>query len=227
MRLIHDIAGKRFGRPTVMGASFVPGRGRGSRAHVVVKCDCGKINILRVNQLKTGGTKSCGCLKKDVAASMTGGKNPGFRHGKLGTRLHNIWHGMLARCRNPKDAAYYRYGGRGITVHDKWLEFIPFEAWSPANGYADNLCLDRINNNGGYSPGNCHWTTHKKNNRNRRDNVIIKAFGEAKCLAEWVEDPRSTVRRNVILARINRGWPPESAITTPVTRRFPSENRND
>ena len=91
--------------------------------------------------------------------------NPNYKHGGKGTRLYNIWNNMKQRILNPKNKDYKNYGGRGITICYEWLEFIPFRDWAMNNGYADNLEIDRINNNLGYSPENCQWITQKENMR--------------------------------------------------------------
>ena len=101
-----------------------------------------------------------------------GKNNPNYKHGDINTRLYNIWHGIKQRCLYPKFIGYKNYGGRGITICNEWLEFIPFRDWALNNGYADNLEIDRINTNGNYEPSNCRFITHKENVRNRRNNAI-------------------------------------------------------
>lgn len=83
------------------------------------------------------------------------------------SRLHKCWRAMKERVLNHKCKKYYRYGGRGIKICDEWLEFIPFMKWSLMNGYADNLVIDRINNEGNYEPNNCRWITLSENSKNR------------------------------------------------------------
>lgn len=101
-------------------------------------------------------------------------------------RLRNIWRGMKRRCNNPKEPCYSHYGARGITVCDDWLHnFGAFAEWSLANGYSDNLTIDRIDNNGNYCPENCRWITHDEQQRNRTNNVRIEHDGESKTISEW------------------------------------------
>lgn len=83
------------------------------------------------------------------------------------TRLYKCWIDMKSRCLNPNNKWHYRYGGRGITVCDEWLEFLPFYEWSIANGYSDNLTIERIDNDGNYEPSNCKWCTQHEQSMNK------------------------------------------------------------
>ena len=99
--------------------------------------------------------KSCGC-------------HINIKHGGFGTRLYGVWANMKQRCLNSNDINYKNYGGRGIIVCNEWSEFIPFRDWAIQNGYNENLEIDRINNNGNYSPNNCRFVTSEENTQNRR-----------------------------------------------------------
>lgn len=100
-------------------------------------------------------------------------------------RLYSIWCGIKKRCFNPKEPCYPHYGARGITVCDEWLhDFNAFEQWSLANGYCDTLTIDRIDNNGNYSPDNCRWITHDEQQRNRSNNIRVEHNGESKTISE-------------------------------------------
>ena len=94
-------------------------------------------------------------------------------HGCAGTRLYEIWCGMKKRCYNPKDKRFKNYGGRGITVCDEWKDdFKAFYDWSMSHGYSDDLTIDRIDNDGNYSPDNCRWVTRSEQNKNKRKKVV-------------------------------------------------------
>lgn len=126
--------------------------------------ECNKIVERPLSQGKRD--KSCGCTKG------IGTKNH-FKHGGTNTRLYNIWSHIKGRIFDPKNNRYKNYGGRGITICDEWLEFIPFRDWSLNNGYTDTLTIDRWpNNDGNYEPSNCRWVTRTENLRNTTRNVI-------------------------------------------------------
>ena len=104
------------------------------------------------------------------------------------TRPYDIWQNMKGRCYNPHNPRYDRYGGRGITVCDEWKEdFNAFYEWSVQNGYSDDLTIDRIDNDKGYSPDNCRWATQEEQARNRESNIKITIGNATKTLKEWCE----------------------------------------
>lgn len=168
-----DLVGQRFGRLTVIkkiGVRKVGQRGQ-TKTVWLCKCDCGNEKEVLRNSLVSGNTKSCGCLEKETKKTMH------VKHGEAKTRLWKIWCGMRERCNNPNNQDYSYYGGRGIIVCDSWSDkkdgFINFRSWAMANGYTDELTLDRVNVNGNYEPSNCRWATRKEQTRNRNITVQI------------------------------------------------------
>lgn len=153
-----DHTGKRFGRFTVQArASF----DKETAWHCL--CDCGTEKVVRTASLTKGLTLSCGCYHRDKVKARN------RRHGYAGSRLYGIWRGMRQRCSNQNDDRWKDYGGRGITVCAEWdSNFVAFKDWSEANGYDDNLSIDRINNDGNYAPDNCRWANLSEQRRNMR-----------------------------------------------------------
>lgn len=131
------------------------------------------------------------------------------------TALYKKWNSMKNRCLNSKVKAYGWYGGRGITVCDAWLNYIPFKKWAMENGYSDDLQIDRIDNDQGYSPENCRWVTLTENCNNRRNSWKYEYRGESKTLANWARHLKIKVA--TLRTRIDqRGWSVEDAFSTPV-----------
>ena len=132
-------------------------------------------------------------------ADTSGKNNPMYKHGAVGTRLYSIYTGMLKRCRQPTTNGYERYGGRGICVCDEWKGkhgFERFRDWANANGYAEDLTLDRIDVNGNYEPSNCKWSTREEQCNNKRNNVWLEYNGERYTLAQWARIlgiPKATI----------------------------------
>lgn len=155
-----DLTGLRFGRLVVIKKHSVDKYGISQWECL---CDCGNKTIASLSNLRNGNTTSCGCfgIQRKREANTT--------HGKTGSRLHRIWKAMHTRCYNPRFFAYKHYGGRGIAICPEWKnDFQAFHDWAMANGYRDNLSIDRINNDMGYSPDNCRWATTAEQNNNKR-----------------------------------------------------------
>lgn len=145
--------------------------------------------------------------------SHSGRANPAYKHGAVGSRLYSIYTGMLKRCRQKTTNGYERYGGRGIGVCDEWKGahgFEHFRDWAQANGYSENLTLDRIDVNGNYRPDNCKWSTPEEQCNNRRNNVWLEYCGERHTLSQWariLNIPKATLQ-----ARYRKGWSTEDVL---------------
>ena len=170
-------------------------------------CECGNLTQLFPYQFEKGSILSCGCLKHKTPYNAT--------HKMSKENLYHIWETMRLRCASPKNSKYYAYGKRGIKVCDEWFnDFLSFKEWSLKNGYAPNLSIDRIDNNGNYEPTNCRWVSRKTQQRNRRNCVYITYDGKTQCLIEWCEQLNLSYK--TINNRISNGWDPIKAITTPI-----------
>lgn len=178
---IKDLTGQKYGLLTVIGLKDTDTR----KTYWVCQCECGNIKEVRSDSLLCGAIKSCGCLKRaQDKVNLT--KN--HRHKMSGTRLYSEWQGMKGRCYNPHDPRYDRWGGRGITVCDEWRDsFEAFYEWSMSHGYAEDLTIDRIDNDMGYAPDNCRWATQIEQSRNRSSNINIRIGNSTRTLTEWCE----------------------------------------
>ena len=137
-------------------------------------------------------------------------------HGKRNTRLYNIWTCVKQRCNNPNHTYYHNYGGRGIKMCKSWSEdFMQFYNWSMSNGYNDTLSLDRIDNDLGYEPSNCKWSTRKEQNNNSRNCHYITFRGKTQSIQAWADEVNLPMK--TLSARLLRSkWSVEKALTTPI-----------
>jgi len=194
-RRLHP-EGSNFGRLTCMRRVDPPESAANKHnRYYLCQCSCGNEVVVRLSDLLSGGTKSCGCLHSELAAER--GRLLKTTHGMCGTSEYNIWKAMIDRCTNEKHRSYDNYGGRGITVCDRWRS--SFENfYSDMGDRPPGMSLDRIDNDGDYTPDNCRWTTWREQSRNRRNNRLI----EGKPLAEWCED--NNLNYKVVFGRLYR-----------------------
>lgn len=128
-------------------------------------------------------------------------------------RLYGIWRGMKGRCQNPNRTKYSLYGARGITVCDEWQSFANFHKWAMANGYRDNLTIDRLDNDGNYCPGNCRWATTLEQNSNRSCSLKVLFAGEVRTISEVAA--LTGTDYFFLRARLKRGMDIDTALSTP------------
>lgn len=177
-----DLHGQRFGKLTAV---------RSLDGKWVCKCDCGGSSIATASNLRSGNSKSCGCEKRQVLGRST------TLHGQNATPTNRVWKQMRQRCLNPNHARYKDYGGRGITVCDRWSKFQNFLA--DMGERPEGLSLDRRDNDGPYDPQNCYWATAAQQASNTRQNRWIEWDGIRDTLSGWARrcqcDPSTVSER--------------------------------
>lgn len=205
-RPVIDLTGKKFGRLTVIRQD---GRDDYGRIKWLCECECGRISTVIGNLLKNGTTKSCGCLRSEEV------KSHGIRHGMSRSNVYYDWCNMKARCSNPNLANYKNYGGRGISVCERWVDdfqtFYDDVSELPYFG-EDGYSLDRINNDGDYEPGNVRWADDVTQCNNTRRTILIEYDGRVLSLMEWARE--LGINHSTLYYRIKRGWDIERAFTT-------------
>lgn len=171
----NDITGQKFGYWTVLGRdeSYHDNK----RSKWICQCKCGAIRSVFKQSLLNGRSKSCGCRPSENRKGINS------THGMSGTRIHHIWMSMRRRCDCKSGKYGIGYADRGITVCDEWRNsFETFYEWAMSNGYTDELTIDRIDNDKGYSPENCRWITIGEQQANKRNTIFIDYNGEKRCL---------------------------------------------
>lgn len=191
MSKFTDLTGMRFGNWKVLkfvGAREV-GNAKVKKAFWLCECQCEKKTLREIptDSLKSGNSKSCGCLK--IKATIERSTKHGFaRRGKNCSSIYHVWYEMKDRCNNPNNKQYRNYGGRGIHICDEWNNsFIAFKDWAFQNGYAIGLTIDRIDNDRGYEPLNCRWTDYKTQANNTRNCKFITFGDDTKTIKQWSE----------------------------------------
>lgn len=195
-----DITGQKFGRLTVVsrGKNTKTGRARWN-----CLCECGKTKLITTSTLKNGRSLSCGCIRSE------GNTKRLTIHGGADSPEYAIWMGMRQRCSNPSNKEFHNYGGRGIKVCKRWQSFKNFIA-DMGQRPSKDLSIERINNDKGYSPGNCKWGTTFEQANNTRANVFFCIDGVEKTVSQWSRI--SGVPPTTIYGRIRSGWPVEKAV---------------
>ena len=201
MMPLQNLADQKFGRLTVLPLVKM------NPTMWLCKCDCGRTLYIRSSTMKSGDSKSCGCLRKELARSAR------KTHGKSGSPEWRSWCSMKSRCTTfSKDAS--RYAARGITVCKRWNSFENF--FNDMGPRPKNTSIERLDNNKGYSPENCVWADRKIQGRNTSANKFITFNGVTKTQSAWAED--LGVCDTVIMRRIKASWPLEIALTKPARK---------
>jgi len=170
----------------------------------VFKCHCGKIFITRL--MNGNRIQSCGCIRDKACANRCKIHNSSYHP------LYRTWKSMMLRCYNEKNQDYHNYGGRGITVCDRWHDVKNFILDMGEKSYGQSL--DRVNNDLGYSEENCRWASNLEQSRNKRSNTLLTINGITKCTKEWSEHDGVTAKYHTICKRLENGWDPERAVFT-------------
>lgn len=198
-RQIIDLTGQKFNRLLIIEFAGV----KNKVTYWKCRCDCGKEVIVAGWSVKSGGTKSCGCLVSEGNNKTHGGSNKAE---------YAIWLGMRNRCYTPSVKSYANYGGRGITVCPEWRD--SFEQFYKDMGDRPTAkhSIDRINNEGNYEPGNCRWVTHKEQCNNRRGNIPLEYNGKTQTPAQWSRE--LGLSRATIIQRLSYGWTVERTLSS-------------
>lgn len=198
-----DLTGQRFGRWTVLNYSCT---GKHSEALWSCKCDCGAVKEVRGNDLRRGKSLSCKCLNYEVSTS----------HGMSGTKLYQVWANTKARCYDENGESYELYGGRGITVCDKWHTFEGFYE-DMGDSYIEGLSIDRIDVNGNYKKDNCRWADAITQQNNRRITKYYTVDGITDSFANLCRTFQ--VNYDMARGRIRSGWDIAKVFHTPSSRK--------
>jgi hypothetical protein len=203
----YDLTGQRFGRLVVTEyAGLTTDKKRAWKC----KCDCGTENhVVRASHLKARLQKSCGCTRLDALAKA---REVTITHHSSGTRVYKAWLNMKSRCFTPTTPYYKNYGGRGITVCERWMTFENFleDMGQPP----PNTSLERKDNSKNYEPGNCVWESKKCQQNNTRRNHLLTYKGETLTVAQWAD--RIGLPYGTLVSRINTlCWPVQKALEEP------------
>lgn len=208
-----NLIGQKFGRLTVIEFICV----KKKNSYFLCKCNCGNEKVIKGQDLKTNQTKSCGCLVKENRS-----KGLSRTHGMSKTQFYHTWNAMKGRCQKPNDKNYKHYGGRGITVCERWLKFENFrdDMYESYKEHYDkygrkNTQIDRIKNDGDYKLSNCQWATKIQNQNNRRNNHFLTYEGQTLTISQWAKIVK--IKKTTIYMRKNYfGLSDKETLTRPL-----------
>lgn len=202
MSKIIDLTGQTYGRLTAISFHSIKNR----RHFWNCVCDCGKHHLSSAENLRFGYVKSCGCSKAQ-------GNNRSHGESKARTtKEYRTWAQMRGRCYNKKHDSFNNYGGRGITVCERWKKYQNFLA-DMGRAPSTEHSIDRKNNNGNYEPGNCRWATKKEQSNNTRKNRFLEYKGQFKTISQWSD--LLNRKHQIVRNRLHIGWSIERALETP------------
>ncbi len=208
-----NLAGHSFGRLRAVAVDRI----ENGYAYWRCECICGTIKTVRGTSLSSGEVRSCGCLHREQASHnirLAVAKNT--HTGLSRSPTYTAWYNMKDRCLDPTAVSYAMYGGRGIKVCDRWLEFENFLADMGLK--PPRMTLERVNSDGHYEPKNCRWATVTEQANNRRSSRLLTYRGRTETTANWAR--LLNLPHNVLRGRISRGWPVDRALTTPLGHRI-------
>lgn len=209
-----DFVGRRFGRWVILRDA-----GATNRVHYwTCQCDCGMVRNVQERHLLASKTQSCGCLARELAADKKRTHGLSYHH------MKPMYYAMIARCHNPNSAEYSNYGERGIAVCDRWRDgFVNFLA--DMGERPDGMTLDRIDNDGPYSPENCRWATVSEQCNNTRANHLLTLGDKTQTITQWARD--LDLHPNTIRSRLRYGWPVERVLDPHVDTRCRHKSTGD
>lgn len=190
-RKIQDLSGQKFGCLTVLGKSSK----KDSRLEWQCCCVCGQIVIVAARHLKSGSTKSCGCLRRKRMADIN------YKHGATNTPTFNIWLGMMNRCYGATTGGFKKYGAKGIGVCPEWHDFQKF--LNDMGERPSGMTIDRIDNSQGYYPSNCRWLTNRQQQNNKTTNIYLEYGDERLTVTQWAD--KLGIHKNTLYYRIRCG----------------------
>ena len=207
------IEGQKYGKLTII-KEVSP---IGSKRRILCKCDCGNIKEYSMDRVIHGRTQSCGCLRNEMfLAHRNNNGTSVYPKEAIASKLYKIWNSMKCRCYTISSGAYFKYGAKGIRMCDEWKnDFMTFYNWALANGYSDELTIDRIDYRGNYEPSNCRWADIRTQANNKSNVRKYEYNGELHTMTEWSEI--MNINYGALWERLNvLGWSLEKALTTPV-----------
>lgn len=208
-------AGDRYGQLQIVKEiePITDSKGRHIRT-MRCKCDCGDNVSVRLSDMRSGHTSSCGCIHKSSVANI-GRRNR--IHGMTDSPTWKTWKSMRDRCCDYRHKDYSNYGGRGISICDRWRESFQ-DFLSDMGERPESMSIERIDNDGNYEPSNCCWANNEQQGRNRRTNRVLTLDGRSMCMKDWSLE--TGISDQTIHHRLKAGWTVKRALTEPVRKRL-------